>query len=471
MFTVKNVIYKTLFAFCLFVPLHSAVAETQCGEWISLSSSPTSPPPRIRHSFAYNAGIKKGVLFGGTGITGNALVVLGDTWLWNSQTKTWEGPMSHTVQPSARFGSSMAYDSARDVVVLFGGAGSDGLPLGDTWEFDGTSWKQILPATSPDARVFHAIGFDSVRGQVILVGGLNGSELLEDTWVWNGVTWAKLSESGPGVRELHSLTYDELQNKTVVFGGYQSAGYLGDTWELGGLNWESTNVSGPTARIESPFTYEPKLQKSVLFGGITQEGQYLADTWTWNGEVWEQLQLSAPSARRGAAATYDTQLPGIILFGGTDESGAIFNDTWLFSVADKDKDGFPDCTDQCPADPIKNLPGICGCGSLESGSSCAPTTLVLKKPKRPVLKMVKKEVRLQMQSAPNVRYLVRYYKVVKGKKKPVIKTTLRTTKTFNFKRLKNGSRYVVRYQHVSKINSTVRSKFSSPKEIKVSFRR
>jgi hypothetical protein len=37
----------------------------------------------------------------------------------------------------------MAYDRARDRVVLFGGEIGAGVPdLADTWEFDGTTWTR-----------------------------------------------------------------------------------------------------------------------------------------------------------------------------------------------------------------------------------------------------------------------------------------------------------------------------------------
>jgi hypothetical protein len=46
--------------------------------------------------------------------------------------------------PGARYLTDLAYDERRNVVVLFGGDGPSGL-LGDTWEFDGVTWRQIRP--------------------------------------------------------------------------------------------------------------------------------------------------------------------------------------------------------------------------------------------------------------------------------------------------------------------------------------
>jgi hypothetical protein len=39
------------------------------------------------------------------------------------------------------------------------------------------------------------------------------------------------------------------------------------------------------------------------------------------------------------------------------------------AAADPDGDGTPDCLDQCPADPNKTAPGVCGCGLPETVST------------------------------------------------------------------------------------------------------
>jgi hypothetical protein len=44
--------------------------------------------------------------------------------------------------PPARYGASMSYDQATGDAVLFGGVGSSGSYLGDTWTWNGTTWTQ-----------------------------------------------------------------------------------------------------------------------------------------------------------------------------------------------------------------------------------------------------------------------------------------------------------------------------------------
>jgi hypothetical protein len=77
----------------------------------------------------------------------------------------------------------MAYDAATGTVVLFGGFGSSSL-LGDTWTWNGTTWTQQHPATSPSARDVAAVA-DAATGTVVLFGG--GSPdggVFGDTWTW-----------------------------------------------------------------------------------------------------------------------------------------------------------------------------------------------------------------------------------------------------------------------------------------------
>jgi hypothetical protein len=54
----------------------------------------------------------------------------------------------------------MAYDDARGQIVLFGGDGHGG-DFGDTWTWDGSTWRNQHPAGSPPARSVTAMTYDS----------------------------------------------------------------------------------------------------------------------------------------------------------------------------------------------------------------------------------------------------------------------------------------------------------------------
>jgi hypothetical protein len=86
--------------------------------------------------------------------------------------------------PPGRDSAAMAYDAATSSVVLFGGTNL----LGDTWTWNGTTWTKRTPANSPSPRDLAPMAYDAATGNVVLFGGtaLVGSkvETLHDTWTW-----------------------------------------------------------------------------------------------------------------------------------------------------------------------------------------------------------------------------------------------------------------------------------------------
>ena len=70
----------------------------------------------------------------------------------------------------------MAFDPATGQLILFGGF--DGAYQNDTWSWDGTTWTQLFPATSPPGRYDATMAFDQATGQLILFGGTNAVDFL-----------------------------------------------------------------------------------------------------------------------------------------------------------------------------------------------------------------------------------------------------------------------------------------------------
>lgn len=231
--------------------------------------------------------------------------------------------------PSARARQAMAYDAARQVVVLFGGLSGGSTYLGDVWEWNGISWAQSTSAGGPLPRATQ-MAYDSVRQRVVLFGGYNGTlGFLGDTWEWDGGTWtAKFSSSYPSARSDHAWAYDAARQRAVLFGGSGAAGYFGDTWEWDGNNWTqvATTIS-PLARACRAMAYDTARQRIVLFGGYGNGG-FLSDTWEWNGSNWIQMTPSAsPSPRNAHTLAYDSARQRVVLFGGGN-GGSHLDDTW-----------------------------------------------------------------------------------------------------------------------------------------------
>lgn len=229
--------------------------------------------------------------------------------------------------PLPRHSHAMVYDSVREVVVLFGGLNGgnsrDSVEFGDTWEWDGTAWKQVAD-TGPSPRMGHAMVYDSIRGVTVLFGR-GGST---DTWEWDGVAWTQVADKGPSVRGRHGMAFDSLRGVTVLFGGIPRE--LGDTWEWDGVAWtkvsdtgtvgrpqpEAVYDPGPVGRSRLAMAYDPIRGVTVLFGGRLADGQAVGDTWEWDGAAWTQVGDNEVLARSRHAMVYDSDRGVMVVFGG-----------------------------------------------------------------------------------------------------------------------------------------------------------
>jgi len=83
----------------------------------------------------------------------------------------------HSDGPFARRSHALASDTARQRIVLFGGSPGRS---NETWEWDGSSWTQRSPASSPSPRYGHTLTWDPVRSRVLLFAGTNGPQFSND---------------------------------------------------------------------------------------------------------------------------------------------------------------------------------------------------------------------------------------------------------------------------------------------------
>jgi hypothetical protein len=75
----------------------------------------------------------------------------------------------------------MAYDAAHQVTVLRGGDDGNLIADGKTWGWDGSAWSS-QDGVDPSARRDHVMAYDSARGVMVLFGGYAISGLNSETW-------------------------------------------------------------------------------------------------------------------------------------------------------------------------------------------------------------------------------------------------------------------------------------------------
>lgn len=144
--------------------------------------STTHPPGVVHHAMAYDARRQRVVLYGGF-VADNRRVITVWEWdgtRWHSMPTSAPGPVvSH---------HRMAYDAARGVTLLFGGT--------ETWSWDGTTWRK-LATTGPSQRLVSAMAYDAQRQRVVLFGGSGPGgappyNSFADTWEWDGTAWREI---------------------------------------------------------------------------------------------------------------------------------------------------------------------------------------------------------------------------------------------------------------------------------------
>ena len=252
----------------------------------------TNPAPRDSHSIAYDSLRNEMVMFGGQSL--GSSIALSETWTWDGSNWSQQNP---STSPLARVSAAMTYDARNHQVVLFSGL-EGGFAGTDTWVWDGTNWTQktaIVNAPGPSDRYNAAMVFDQTNNQVVMFGGshavLLGTPTPNDTWVWDGNTWSQKSPpTSPSARSSHVMAYDQARHRVVMFGGQDATfNFLSDTWEWDGNNWtlQSPSVS-PPARYGAVMAFDQSIQQMVLFGGRGVNGR-LNDTWVWNGSNWSQV--------------------------------------------------------------------------------------------------------------------------------------------------------------------------------------
>jgi hypothetical protein len=160
--------------------------------WAQLHPSTERPGPGFSVA-AYDAADGAVVVFGGNVCTGGMqCTVVGDTWTFDG--KTWTRHAAAAGGPPGRGPAALAYDPSGGKVVMFGGVGSVGTFLNDTWTWDGTRWTQAHPAASPWERSGALAASDTADGQVILYGGGANSQYFgvsySDVWTWAQGSWA-----------------------------------------------------------------------------------------------------------------------------------------------------------------------------------------------------------------------------------------------------------------------------------------
>lgn len=319
--------------------------------WTQLTPAGARPIARYGHASIYDPVRDRMIVCAGrdtTGIAALPAILRGDTWVFSFATVQWS-PMPAV----ARSAPSMAWDSFRDQMVVFGG--NDGaVDLNDVWtlSLSGGRWAPLLASgTPPSSRQHSAMAYDVVRDRLYVFGGIGGGACSNQLWqlARGGVpTWTLLTPAGtpPDPREGAGLWLDRTNDRLVLVGGHRTdpAGdvWYNDVWvlPLQTMTWQKLTPTGtpPAARTGHVLVYDSKRNRLLLQGGVNAAGTLLSDTWALSlggTPAWSVLTASGtPPSLTRHTAIYDPVRDRLVLFGGWGGSPAFYRgDTKALTLA------------------------------------------------------------------------------------------------------------------------------------------
>lgn len=304
--------------------LLSATA-TLSAQWTQASPT-TVPSPRRAGAMAFHPGTNRLVMYGG--LTATPSQILDETWTYNGQWTLLSAPAP------ARWGHRMVTDAAANRLLTFGGRSPTiGGLNNDTWQFDGSQWSQIPTLNTPSARFLYGLAYDSARGVMVLFGGRDGNGASDETWEFDGSDWTQVATAhAPTPREEMGMVFDPSLNRVVLFGGCNETTQTvyGDTWWYDGADWvEVTPAVSPTPRFRFAMAFDSQRSRTVLYGGFDGT-DILTDTYEYAGSEWVQIAIpgSPPSNSTETQHGYDAARGRFVIHGGF--GGSFSSDTWEY---------------------------------------------------------------------------------------------------------------------------------------------
>ena len=254
--------------------------------------------------------------------------------LWGWDGTQWSLISAEVDGPSWRNWPAVAYDTARDVLVIHGGLQQRGASFDETWEWDGQEWTRF-EGSGPGAREGALMAYNAIHANMVLFGGSTPDmEIHGDTWEWDGQSWIKVSESGPAPRFPGGMAYDPVRKEVLLYSGHfadpsgDGIDY-DDLWAWDGSSWRESIVEGstPDHRTHAGFLFDPVTESILLIGSGSDT--FLSDVWAWNGTGWKEIPTTNTPARSGLNVAYDPKRDRFVLFGGVDRPGGkALDDTW-----------------------------------------------------------------------------------------------------------------------------------------------
>lgn len=302
-----------------------ALAGGLCAQWAQITPT-TSPSPRRAGAMAFDPTGNRLIAYGG--VIASPAQILGETWAYNG---TWS--QVNTSAPG-RWGHRMVTDTANSRIVCFGGRSPTlGALSNDTTVFSGTTWSALPTANAPSPRFLHGMAYDSARDRVVLFGGRTTNGASDQTWEFDGTDWTRITTANsPPPREEMGMVYDSSQNRVVLFGGCDedTGTVYGDTWIYDGTDWlDQSPPSSPSPRYRGAMVFDTERNRPVYFGGFDGVVTHNSTFEFLGGDWIEITTTSAPTNVTENFHAFDRQREKLVVFGGF--SNVFSSATWEYT--------------------------------------------------------------------------------------------------------------------------------------------
>jgi hypothetical protein len=249
------------------------------------------------------------VLFGGVGDYDN-------TWLWDGARWTNAHP---DTSPPGRYGASAAYDPATREVLLFGGRTEPGTPIHDTWGWNGSTWIDLDSGVDgPPPGEGSSMAWDSALDQMVL---LTGSGVIGEpgaTWIWSGTRWAHPTGSNLPAGAFYTPMWFDPDAKALIAigcceGPPPATGAVMTTWRWSGTSWGVLATPGNAPVHATTMALDPRIGALVLCTcGSPGPGEPILRA--WDGHAWTPIPAVSLPVEGGTEVT-DADRHQLLLLG------------------------------------------------------------------------------------------------------------------------------------------------------------
>ncbi len=213
--------------------------------------------------------------------------------------------------PSPFFAPAVYHAGLQKVLVIDTGSSSRPAQI---WSWDGSAWT-LIHSGGLFPRQSAPLAYDSARDRLVVYGGWSSSlGYLSATWEWDRTSWIPIQTSSlqPPARAGHGMVYDEQRQRTVLYGGYNQSGPFGDTWEWDGENWARVAASGPSAAYAGiSMAYDPLRARVLLYKNTSAQ----QELWEWDGLTWSQYAGNIPHVSGSTSIAFDRARARLIVAG------------------------------------------------------------------------------------------------------------------------------------------------------------